>query len=466
MMTRRPIILGAAASGLLAFPACAQEPGDRAGFAGEWNGVLRVGAQNLRLRLVVGEERTAIYSLDQGGGEIPAEGVRIDGDRIRMRFPMIRGSYQGQLRDGALVGEFTQGAALPLTFVRGEPAAAQPPEALTAAMLERLRQDSGAIALAAAAESRAGRTLALADGLRAYRRPESVTTTDVWHLGSITKSMTATLVARCIEAGLASWDNSVGGVLGATITDMRAEYRDVTFRHLLSHRAGLQANIPIADFVRYRRENPDPREERVAFARQALRQTPIGPKEQSFEYSNNGFVITGAMLEAKLGAPWETLIRRLLFTPLGMTSAGFGAPGAIGAYDHPVGHAAGMLGVRAHPPGDDITDNPAALGPAGRVHAAFADVLKYLAAHRDRTDLLRPETWAMLHAPPFGGDYAMGWVKRGDTLWHNGSNTLWYAELMFDPTRGVSAVAAANDGRPQAAPAVGSALVSAAQAVV
>jgi CubicO group peptidase (beta-lactamase class C family) len=302
--------------------------------------------------------------------------------------------------------------------------------------------------------------------VRAHQRPEAVTASDVWHVGSITKSMTATLVARCVEAGLVRWGDSVGDVLGSAIGDMRGEYRDATFRHLLSHRAGLQGNLPITDFIRYRRHNDDPREERVAFARQALRQEPVGAKEQSFEYSNNGYVIAGAMLEAKLGASWEHLIRTQVFTPLGMDSAGFGAPGREGAHDQPVGHSAGLLGIRAHPPGADLTDNPAVLGPAGRVHVGFADMLKYLAAHRDRGDFLNAESWSILHTPPFGGDYAMGWIKRGDTLWHNGSNTIWYAEVLVDPARGVAAVAAANDGRPPAAPAVGSALASAAEAVV
>lgn len=292
-----------------------------------------------------------------------------------------------------------------------------------------------------------------------------MTVNDRWHVGSITKSITATLIARCVEAGQLSWDDTVAGVLGGVAGDMRPEYRDATFRHLLSHRAGLQANIPMAEFTRYRRDNPDPREERVAFARQALSQAPHGAKEATFLYSNNGYVVAAAMLEAKLGAPWETLVRAHVFEPLGLASAGFGAPGTPGAFDEPVGHAAGLLGLRAFPPGEPITDNPAVMGPAGRVHMRFEDMLRYLSAHRDGAALLSAASWQTLHTPPFGGDYAMGWVKRGDVLWHNGSNTLWYAEVMCDPAGGVAAVAAANDGRPSAAPAVGAALLGAATAI-
>src|SRR5690606_27670775 len=113
----------------------------------------------------------------------------------------------------------------------------------------------------------------------------------------------------------------------SAIPDMRAEYRDVTFRHLLSHRSGLPGNIELADLLRFPRESADSREDRIAYARLGLQTAPRGPKEQTFEYSNTGYVIAGAMLEAKLGAPWETLIQRHVFDPLGMASAGQGAPG-------------------------------------------------------------------------------------------------------------------------------------------
>jgi hypothetical protein len=63
----------------------------------------------------------------------------------------------------------------------------------------------------------------------------------------------------------------------------------------------------------------------------------------------------------------------------------------------------------------------------------------------------------MLHTPHFDGDYALGWVVQQDgRLWHNGSNTLWYAEAAFMP--GASAFAAANDGYPETEAAVGEAL--------
>lgn len=117
-------------------------------------------------------------------------------------------------------------------------------------------------------------------------------------------------------------------------------------------------------------------------------------------------------------------------------------------------------------PGGPITDNPAVIGPAGRVHATAADILAYLEAHARKSAFLSPDNWKRLHTPPFGGTYALGWERRKDTVWHNGSNTLWYAEIQADLARGTIAMAAVNDGRlGYSTPAVGTALKEALLAV-
>lgn len=448
MISRRPLLLGAAASGLLAVPAWAQSAG---AFSGEWHGALNLGQARLRLRFEIADgPRATLYSLDQGNAAIPAASTQIDGSLIEMSFPNIGASFRGGLAGDRINGSFTQGGAtMPLSLGREPiaPAAPPPVEPLTLARLAELRANVGAPAMGAAAANRDGRSITLADGVRALGHSATVTTSDRWHLGSITKSMTSTLVARAVEAGAVSWDDTVGDALSGVVPEMRAEYRDITYRHLLSHRSGLPANIETAQLLTFPQYNDDPRHDRAAYARIALTQAPVGAAEATFTYSNSGYVLAGAMLEARLGATWESLIREHVFNPLEMASAGQGAPGNAGAYDQPVGHNVGAAGLVAYPPGGEITDNPAVLGPAGRVHATFEDVLKYLAAHRDRTSFLRRESWERLHTPPFGGDYAMGWARREGGLWHNGSNTLWYAEVSFNPGVGVIAVAATNDGR-------------------
>jgi CubicO group peptidase (beta-lactamase class C family) len=329
---------------------------------------------------------------------------------------------------------------------------------LTGELLRQLRTSTNSPGMAAAAQRRK-RVIALADGVRALGQPQPVTTSDQWQLGSITKSMTATLVARAVEQGVVSWSDTVDDVLGGAIPNMRDEYRRVTFRHLLSHRAGVQQAYP-----RFA-SSTDVRANRIEWARAQLQQEPVGPAEQTYAYSNGGYVIAAAMLETRMGATWEALLRENVFAPLGMTSAGFGPPGTPGAYDQPLGHAARSSGeLIPMPPSATTRDFP--VGPAAIAHANLNDLIKYLAAHRDRTSFLRRHNWETLHTPPFGGDYAMGWFLRGETHWHNGWIQGWYAEVSFNRADGIVAAAAVNDGRMQVVePVVGSALQSVVQAV-
>jgi len=302
--------------------------------------------------------------------------------------------------------------------------------------------------MAAASTRRGSPNRLLIDGERQLGTGVAIAENDRWHLGSITKSMTATLVARLVEAAVVHWDDTAGDALRDVAPQMNDAYRPATFRHLLSHRAGLQANLPLPEFDKFSRTIADARDERRAFVRLALSLAPQGPLSTTFEYSNSGYVVVGAMLEAKLGKSWEELIKAHLFEPLGLASAGFGAPGRAGAIDQPAGHAiVPGAGLKPFPVGGRITDNPVVLGPAGRVHMNLNDVLHYLTAHRDGTSLLTGNSWRTLHTPPFGGEYALGWgVRKDGAIHHSGSNMLWYAEVLVDATRGVAAAAVANDG--------------------
>lgn len=451
-MTRRPILgaIGAAT----AFLGARAHADERIALEGVWTGALEVGSQRLRLKLEIAENGVGtLRSLDQGDTPMPVRVISATPARVVIEAPAVRGRFEGSAQEnGRLEGVWRQGGpALPLVLLRGEAGvtASAPVAPLDATRLRALRVEAGSPALAAALARRGASARFWSDGEREVGSGVALTNGDSWHVGSITKSMTATLVARLVEAGAVRWEDTVGEVLAGTAGGMRAEYRSVTFRHLLSHRSGLPGNLPLLDLLQFSRVNADPRQERQAYVRKALALAPKGAPGAVFEYSNNGYVVAGAMLENKLGQPWESLIRTHLFTPLGMTSAGFGAPGARGRIDQPAGHSKAIFGDRrkSHPPGAELTDNPAVIGPAGTVHANCSDMLRYLDAHRDGAPLLRPESWRALHTPPFGGDYAMGWVVRPDgSRWHNGSNTLWYAEACFDGATGASAFAAANDG--------------------
>jgi CubicO group peptidase (beta-lactamase class C family) len=325
------------------------------------------------------------------------------------------------------------------------------------ALLDSIRSDQGAPARGALLLVGDSVLEVAAVGHRVDGHDELVTDADLWHLGSNTKAMTATLAGILVERGDIEWTTTIQDVFPELADSIRAEYRDVQLRELLSHTAGLMADASrTPSWLRLRTDTASVHQQRVQWAREFMsvpREVPRG----TFLYSNAGYVIAGAMLEQVTGENWETLMQRELFRPLGMTGAGFGPPGDPGSRDQPWGHIGGSAStLRAVPPGP-FADNPAALGPAGTVHASLRDYARFVAAHlagaRGVDGIVSAKTFATLHQPvDSAAGYALGWGvtdrpwARGTVLTHNGSNTLWFATVWIAPARNFAVIATANVG--------------------
>lgn len=148
---------------------------------------------------------------------------------------------------------------------------------------------------------------------------------DRWHLGSITKSMTATMVARLIERQQLEWTTTVGQCLGE-LMDVHADYQNVTVEQLLTHTSGAPANFPLITQFQHPPEGKERMDARKKAVAAILKQEPTRPPGESFGYSNVGFTIAAVMVEQKVGRSWEHLIRREIFDPLEISQAGFGPP--------------------------------------------------------------------------------------------------------------------------------------------
>ncbi|CAF3487495.1 unnamed protein product [Rotaria sp. Silwood1] len=187
----------------------------------------------------------------------------------------------------------------------------------------------------------------------------------------------------------------------------------------------------------------------------------------AYSYSNNNFILLGLILEEIWYLQWESIIQRQLFDPLGMITAGFGSPIQqipLNSFaTQPLGHYMDTTGV-IH--SIDL-DNPKAWGPAGTVHASLNDWAKFIACHlqegRDLTSfgfapmnnsflnsatspyLLHASMWQSIHSSyvfplastPNSQDSLSGMITSKDnlglSLWHTGSNTLWYAYVVVYP---------------------------------
>ena len=86
------------------------------------------------------------------------------------------------------------------------------PAAVTAQTLEAIRKKHDLPALAVVVVKDGAIRDRLAVGVRKLGDPTPVTTNDLFHIGSCTKSMTATLAAMLIEDGKLKWDTTIADV--------------------------------------------------------------------------------------------------------------------------------------------------------------------------------------------------------------------------------------------------------------
>ncbi|HEV2318176.1 MAG TPA: serine hydrolase domain-containing protein [Verrucomicrobiae bacterium] len=285
-------------------------------------------------------------------------------------------------------------------------------------------------------------------GVRKSGDPTPITTNDVFHIGSCTKSMTAVLAGMLVDEGKLRWDTTIGEVFPELRGKMDKQYENVTVEQLLTHRGGAPSDPPPAAWRQAWKQQGTPMEQRRQFIEAVLSKPPAATPGTKMIYSNQGYAIAGAMLEKITGTAWETLITERLFKPLHMDTAGFGPPGTIGQVDQPWGHSRKFF---INTPVQ--IDNPPAIGPAGRVHCSLDDFARYaIFQMEDQPPLLKPETFAKLHTAPSGSDYACGWIvlrrswAGGKALYHNGSNTTFYFQVWLAPHRKFAVITATNTG--------------------
>src|SRR5262249_46599439 len=298
-------------------------------------------------------------------------------------------------------------------------------------------------------------------GVRKRGDPTPITRADRWHLGSDTKAMTATLIALSVGEGALRWETTMAEAFPQDAASFDPAYRAVSIEQLLRHMGGAPAAVPADIWAAMWQPGGPPAQRRTAVLAM-LRRPPETPPGTAFAYSNAGYMMAGAALEARTGATWDALMRTRLFGPLGMTSCGFGAPASPGTVDQPWGHGADGIPVD---PGGGAADNPPSLGPAGTVHCSLEDWAKFLRVHLlgarglPTPLALDAAAFARMHTPPPGGDYAFGWLVTsrpwgGTVLTHSGSNTMFFATAWISPARDRIFVAATNQGGDAAATGV------------
>ncbi len=396
-------------------------------------------------------EDSRVWTSSNGGRQFSGILVGVEGDSISIRRELDNTVFQVKKAD--LIPEdwdwIVQNTA--------KPASAEPVEDLSE-MLAGIPASMGTPAIGVLLVED-GKTRGLGvSGLRKAGDGTVVELDDKWHLGSCTKSMTATLAATFVEEGAITWETTLSEILGKELK-MREEYESVTLGMLLANRSGIAGSLPnsVYDSIETIASVGDlaDREllkQRAKYVEAVLNFEPSSTPNTKYEYSNSGFVVAGAMLEEVAGKPWEKLIEERIFEALGMNHSGFGnaARDDKNKPTQPWPHTNQTTPFA--PGGGD--DNPWVIGPAGTVHCSLKDIARYLAMHAAREIgpvIKKPETYEFLHtAVPDNNNYARGWIvagagwTEGPAISHNGTNTMNHCSFWVAPERGAAVAAFTN----------------------
>ncbi|HKC64858.1 MAG TPA: serine hydrolase domain-containing protein, partial [Pyrinomonadaceae bacterium] len=110
-------------------------------------------------------------------------------------------------------------------------------------LLGPIRQKHNLPALAGAIVTSNGLIEIGAIGFRKAGTNVPVTTDDLWHLGSDTKAMTAVVIGWLVERGKLNWETTIAQVFPELASTLPQNFANITVLELLSHHAGLPANI-------------------------------------------------------------------------------------------------------------------------------------------------------------------------------------------------------------------------------
>jgi len=170
---------------------------------------------------------------------------------------------------------------------QGTPRNSGPVGARLAEVMTRLRKEKNLVGLAAMVMVDGQIVASAADGERLRGSGKPVEIGDRWHLGSITKSITATMIARLIEAGQIKWSDTVGECFSEE--SIHEDWKPVTLEQLLTHTSGAPANFSLQ--VRWKKPAPGPEcmQERRDAVLAVLARKPEYPPGEKFAYSNIGY---------------------------------------------------------------------------------------------------------------------------------------------------------------------------------
>jgi len=181
-------------------------------------------------------------------------------------------------------------------------------------ILEEARSKTGVPGVAAAVVHRGRLLYAKGFGVRDVNTRVRVNAQTVFRLASVSKAISATVVAGIVGRTKLEWSDAVVDHLpGFRLSDPYVS-RHVTLADMFSHRSGLPDHAgDLLEDLGYDR----------AYVLRKLALEPLAPFRTQWLYTNFGLTAAAVAAATVTGKDWADIADQLLFTPLDMTSTSF-----------------------------------------------------------------------------------------------------------------------------------------------
>ncbi|MDF4004453.1 serine hydrolase [Luteibacter sp. PPL552] len=273
-------------------------------------------------------------------------------------------------------------------------------------------------------------------GLASLELNVKLSEASTFHIGSLTKTVTAAAIMKLQTEGrlglddpIARWLPTFPGAGGITV------------RELLNHTSGVSDGweVPLAQ--------PLDTDQRLALIGKAGSDFPPGT---DWRYSNSGYMVLGAILEKITGLAWSDAERALVLDPLGIASLGYHDDAAIVK-----GMASGYSAARDGKVIKPVLYSIAGPGAAGALDGDARGVATLL--HRLATG---PAPWPAIfktmttpasvagHALPYGLGTAPGNVRGVAVLEHAGGIEGYSAYYVYAPGQDIAVAVLENSDAP------------------
>lgn len=277
--------------------------------------------------------------------------------------------------------------------------------------------------------------------------PIAPTDETVFPIASITKTFTAALLANAELDGKLQTTDPVVKYLDGRYDNLQFEQQPVLLLHLLNHRSGLPFILPNPPEADPEFDSPVPYPERLdaIYANsnrqdfyQALAEVELTTAPGvRFRYSNAGAQLAGYVVERVYGADYETLLRRHITAPLGMSDTVIELTPAQAARLAP-GHEGGTIQLQ------ESSNNSQG---AGAIKSTIKDMLAYARWQLDESD----PVVALSHTPTHSSENfsaGLNWqmMREGQrrVIWQDGAIPGYASFCILQPESKLALVILSN----------------------